>query len=288
MRRTRIPLLAIAGSVLMLAGCATLTTVPPITTADVSPHRDGEFVWHDLLTEDRPKAERFYGELFGWTFTETEVPGYSLIEHRGRLIGGMVDTSARHSKLNESQWVSVLSVPDVDAAAETTRASGGAVHVRPTDLPGRGRLAVVSDPSGALLAFLRTTTGDPSDRKAEIGDWMWTELWTLDLDASAGFYGGLVGYDLEQRIILEDIPYDVFTLGGKPRAGVIRLPDEIVRAHWLPYVRVEDVAALARKVEGLGGRVLLDPSAGERRGSVAIVLDPTGAPLALQEWESAS
>ena len=34
-----------------------------------------------LLTEDLPKAERFYGGLFGWTFRETEVPGYSLIEH---------------------------------------------------------------------------------------------------------------------------------------------------------------------------------------------------------------
>jgi predicted enzyme related to lactoylglutathione lyase len=287
-RFTRSLFLATAVSLLALVGCAGITSVPPITTADSSSRREGDFVWHDLLTEDLPNAERFYGELFGWTFTETEVPGYSLIEYRGRPIGGIVDTATRNSKVNESQWVSVLSILDVDAAVDAVRASGGAVHVRPTDLPGRGRLAVVSDPRGALFALLRTTTGDPPDRKVEIGDWMWTELWTLDLEASAAFYSELAGYELEQRTILEGIDYDVFTLGGRPRAGLIPMPEKSVRAHWLPYVRVDDAAALAEKVEGLGGRVLLDPSRGERRGTVAIVLDPTGAPLALQEWEDPS
>ena len=66
------------------------------------------------------------------------------------------------------------------------------------------------------------------------------------------------------------------------------LPDESIRPHWLPYVRVADAAALAAEVERLGGRVLLDPDEGARRGTVAIVLDPTGAPLALQEWENPS
>jgi predicted enzyme related to lactoylglutathione lyase len=275
-------------SLLALAGCATITSVPPITTADTSPHRDGAFVWYDLLTEDLPKAERFYGGLFGWTFAETDVPGYSLIEHGGRAIGGIVDTSARRSKLNESQWVSVLSTPDVEAAVGATRDAGGTVHVRPTDLPGRGRLAVVSDPEGALLALLRTTTGDPPARRAGIGDWLWTELWTADPTSAGAFYAGLAGYDVERRTILEDIEYDVFTIAGDPRAGMIPLPDDSIRPHWLPYVRVEDAAALAAEVEALGGRVLLDPSEGARRGSVAIVLDPTGAPLALQEWETPS
>ena len=288
MNRTRSILIAVVCPLLVLAGCAGIMSVPPITTADGSSHREGDFVWYDLLTEDLPKAERFYGDLFGWTFAETEVPGYSLIEHRGRPIGGIVDTATRRSKLNESQWVSVLSIPDVDAAVETARNSGGTVHIRPTDLPGRGRLAIVSDPRGALFALLRTTTGDPPVREIEFGDWMWTELWTLEPETSAAFYTGLAGYDLEKRIILEDIEYDVFTLGGTPCAGLIPLPDDNIRAHWLPYVRVEDAAALAKRVEDLGGRVLLDPSAGERRGSVAIVLDPTGAPLALQEWEGAS
>ena len=79
--------LLLPGSLLVLAACATITNVPPITTADASSHREGEFVWYDLLTEDLAQAERFYGELLGWTFTETDVPGYSLIEHGGRPIG---------------------------------------------------------------------------------------------------------------------------------------------------------------------------------------------------------
>jgi hypothetical protein len=57
-----------------------------------------------------------------------------------------------------------------------------------------------------------------------------------------------------------------------------------VRAHWLPYLRVEDPGSLAARVEELGGKLLLAPSDAARRGSVAIVLDPSGAPVAFQKW----
>jgi hypothetical protein len=37
-------------------------------------------------------------------------------------------------------------------------------------------------------------------------------------------------------------------------------------------------------VTGLGGRVLLEPSAQHRKGSLAIVADPSGAVVALQKF----
>ena len=63
------------------------------------------------------------------------------------------------------------------------------------------------------------------------------------------------------------------------------LAREDVRAHWLPYVRVADPKPLADRVDDLGGFVLLPPLDEIRQGTVAIVIDPSGAAVALQQWE---
>jgi len=72
----------------------------------------------------------------------------------------------------------------------------------------------------------------------------------------------------------------------RARAGVFRLPDSKsqVPPNWLPYVLVTDPAGLAARVTGLGGRVLLEPSPEHRKGSLAIVADPSGAVVALQKF----
>ena len=70
------------------------------------------------------------------------------------------------------------------------------------------------------------------------------------------------------------------------RAGVFRLPDskKDVPPNWLPYVFVTDPAGLAARVPGLGGRVLLAPRSELRKGTLAVVADPTGAVVALQKY----
>ncbi len=258
-----------------------------MTTADGAVPLPGKFVWHDLLTEDLPGVKKFYGELFGWTFVATEYPRYTLIESGGQPIGGIVDVSARKTDINESQWISLLSVVDVDAAVKATREAGGTVHLSPKDIPGRGRLAVVSDPQGALVGYVRATGGDPPDKDPQYGDWMWTELWTADLKQASGFYSDLVSYEVDDTTILDETEYTYFRRGETPRAGIIVNPhEEGVRAHWLPYIRVADPVAAAARVEALGGKIIVPADQGTREGSVAVVLDPSGAAVALQKWES--
>jgi len=271
-------------SALIVACAARNPTFAPITTAPDAVPVYGKFVWYDLLTEDVEGVKRFYGELLGWKFVATESEIYSMIEHDGRLIGGIVDMTAVNPDVNQSQWVSLLSVPDVDAAARATSDAGGEIHVEPRDIRGRGRLSVVSDPRGALLGYVRAVGGDPPDREPGIGEFMWTELWTDDLEASYEFYRNLIGYNLDEKIILEDVEYVVFKQGDKPRAGVIVLPVDEVRSHWMPYVRVDDPSSLAARVEELGGKLLFAPDEEIRHGTVAVVFDPSGAAVALQKW----
>jgi hypothetical protein len=49
-------------------------------------------------------------------------------------------------------------------------------------------------------------------------------------------------------------------------------------------VFVEDPAGLATRVTGLGGRVLLPADPARRNGSLVVIADPGGAPLALQRY----
>jgi predicted enzyme related to lactoylglutathione lyase len=69
-----------------------------------------------------------------------------------------------------------------------------------------------------------------------------------------------------------------------PRAGILKSPWENVRPNWLPYIRVEDPAMVTDRVPKIGGKVILEPDPGIRKGSVAVIADPTGAVLAVQKW----
>jgi len=104
---------------------------------------------------------------------------------------------------------------------------------------------------------------------------VWTELWTHDTDAAAGFYGDVIGYERTEIDRAGD-PYLLFETGGEHRSGLVQIDNKQVDPIWAPYLGVADVAATAAKAKELGGRVLLapDPKLGE--GRVALLADPTG------------
>jgi predicted enzyme related to lactoylglutathione lyase len=239
-------------------------------------------VWYDLLAHDVEGVKRFYGELFGWTF-EVDPEGdslYTVIRRDGRAIAGIAEVEQPEL----SQWLSWLSVEDVDGAVQYVRDRGGEVHRDARDLPQRGRYAIVSDPQGAALVLVRSATGDPTDADPAFNGWLWTELWTRETEAAMAFYERLVGYRREAVDAGLQTEYHVMWTGDRPRAGVGRLRLEGVQPNWLPYIRVTDPAAIVARVASLGGRVILAPSDDARGGTLAVVLDPSGAAVALQRW----
>jgi hypothetical protein len=129
---------------------------------------------------------------------------------------------------------------------------------------------------------VRAANGDPPDRDPSVGEWLWTELWTDDVDEAVAFYGSLVDYEPEKLNGERD--YTVLRQGGSPRAGIARKNAKDIRPHWVPYIRVENARATAARVEALGGTVLLAPRDEIREGTVALILDPSGAVLAVQQW----
>lgn len=277
---------AAAGAAIVAGGCAAARLdLPAITEAPTGRHVAGKVVWHDLLTHTPEASRRFYGELFGWDFEPSGVDGYTLIRHEGRLIGGMVDTLALNGRDDISQWIMALSVDDVDAAAARFVDAGGRVLTAPIDMPRRGRIAVVADAEGALLALLQARDGDPPDREPAVGGFLWDELWSADADGAESFYAGLAGYDVEHATVSgSSRDYRLLRTAGTPRLGIMARPLDDLDPVWVNYLRVENPADVTARVAGLGGRILVEARERPAGGSVAFVAGPSGAGIALQTW----
>jgi predicted enzyme related to lactoylglutathione lyase len=121
----------------------------------------GSLTWNDLATTDPEPAERFYSELFGWSFTK--VPGpvdYWTIQNDGRSNGGM-----RRQAEDEVEngvpphWMPYFTVDSSDAAVATVEDLGGGVVVPTTEVPA-GKFTVVRDPQGAFFAFFEGEADD--------------------------------------------------------------------------------------------------------------------------------
>ncbi|HSA55647.1 MAG TPA: VOC family protein [Gemmatimonadaceae bacterium] len=268
--------------------CSMSANYPPVTPEPTGTVLPGKFVWRDLLTSDPEAAQRFYGELFGWEF-ETFDDGERAIAIgflAGNPIAGILDTRQRAADSVPAQWVSSLSVDDVEAASRRVRDEGGTLHWGPRTLGRRGLVALVSDPQRSVFALVRAPAGDPRDTTPVPNAWLWSELWTPDPDAAVRFYRRLAGY-LANELHDGQRPYVVLEAAGEPRAGIAHLQNPRIRPNWLPYIRVTDVRATAARAEALGGRVLIRPSKEIRDGRVALIQDPTGAAVAVQEWEPA-
>lgn len=120
----------------------------------------GLFSLHELLTTDLDSAKEFYGELLGWTFTETKnIFGnpYLVIHRQGTLVGGMMLKDGIVPDEVPPLWDTYVSVDDVDASAKRVEELGGEVMVQPTDIQNLGRFCVIRDPQGASLNLITYT-----------------------------------------------------------------------------------------------------------------------------------
>jgi uncharacterized protein len=263
----------------LLAACATqLPNLPALSTSGV--YQPGKIVWHDLVTPDLVASQEFYGELFGWTFEEVTT-GYMIVRNGTRMIGGIASLDSGN---RAGYWVPLMSVADVDQAVSRTTGAGGEALLEPFDLPGRGRVALVRDPEGGIFGLIRTTSGDPADSSAALNEWLWNEIWSQNVDASVQFYSSLAGLTVS-RDESQGTDYRLMTGGGQPRLGVAAKPGDLPGNTWAAYIRVADVDAMTAKATTLGATVLMAPRPAVRDGKVAIITDPTGAGLVLQEWE---
>ena len=83
----------------------------------------GDFIWYELLTSNADAAQRFYGELVGWTVSDSGQPGmdYRILDAGDGAAGGMMQINDQMPGVKPI-WLGYVGVPDVDAAVEADAA----------------------------------------------------------------------------------------------------------------------------------------------------------------------
>ncbi len=115
------------------------------------------------------------------------------------------------------------------------------------------------------------------------------ELSTPDRVSAGVFYGPLFGWDLVDMPVGDGVnTYVIAALDGDTVAGIGgQLPEmEGEPACWDVFLAVDDVDAVAAKVEPAGGKLEAAPFDVLELGRMAVVHDPTGARVNL--WQAGS
>jgi hypothetical protein len=147
------------------------------------PGKPGHVSWHELFAADWEKAFAFYGELFGWQKSDTDiepVDTYRPFSVLGQTIGCML---TKPPMVPAPFWLYYFDVGDIDAAAQRVKAGGGRILEGPFEAPGGTGVARCTDPQGAMFAleakqgrsaigyFERVAPRDPSDPRGR--RWYW-------------------------------------------------------------------------------------------------------------------
>ena len=114
------------------------------------------------------------------------------------------------------------------------------------------------------------------------GAFSWNELMTTDVAGAKAFYGELFGWALHDEQA-PDMVYTMAKAGDKDVAGMMAIPDEAkgMPATWGAYVTVDDVDKQVKRVESLGGKIMVPPRDIPDVGRFAVISDPQGAMLSI-------
>jgi len=117
---------------------------------------EGTVCWADLSTPDPQTAAKFYSALFGWEITAGSDPSsnYLHIKNGESFIGGIPPASMRNPQV-PPHWMLYFLVSDCDASAAKAQALGATLLMPSQSIEHVGRMAVVTDPQGALFALFQ-------------------------------------------------------------------------------------------------------------------------------------
>jgi predicted enzyme related to lactoylglutathione lyase len=121
---------------------------------DTPPPTLGTIGWADVTIPNADDVRDFYAAVVGWTFEGLDMGGYAdyvMKAADGKPVAGVCHARGVNADL-PPVWLLYVHVTDLEASLGEVAARGGRV-VSPARSAGGGRIAVVADPAGAVLAL---------------------------------------------------------------------------------------------------------------------------------------
>lgn len=119
--------------------------------------KHGHFYWNEMMTKDVDAATDFYRDVMGWTFEGMDMgPSgtYWVAKDGDQPLGGVMAMPAEIPAEVPPHWMSYIAVDDVDARIAKAVAAGATVMREPFDVPGVGRIAILTDGGGAAIGWI--------------------------------------------------------------------------------------------------------------------------------------
>lgn len=253
----------------------------------------GGYIWYELLTTDPDGAKRFYDEVVGWSISaQPDFPnGYRMIgRYDGKNAGGVFPIT--HDMMEHGArpiWMGYLHDEDVDARAAAIAADGGQVHMAPFDIPGTGRVAMVTDPVGVPFYIMKPTPpADQPDAQSDVFDpekaqhFRWNELSTTDQDGAIAFFGKHFGWAQEGAMPMGEMgDYKFLQADGVGIGAVMRKPEQSPISAWIHYIGVDDIDRATTAAKAGGATMLYEPMEVPGGEFSAAAIDPQGAVFGL-------
>ncbi len=239
----------------------------------------GAPTWIDLLTSDLGRAREFYGTVFGWTFEAAgpEYGGYVTASKNGRPVAGLMGNNPEFGA--PDGWTTYLHSADVDATIVAATAAGGVTCGEPMEIPDKGRMATLTDPTGAFFGLWQPNGHNGFEVINEHGAPLYFQLTTSDYGKALGFYREVFGWQTEIVSDTDEFRYSTASFDGDALLGVMDgttdLP-EGVPSNWFYFLGADDVDKTVELVKENGGTVIRDAE-DTPYGRLAAVADPTGA-----------
>jgi predicted enzyme related to lactoylglutathione lyase len=231
----------------------------------------GSFIWYELLTSDIAGAKRFYDAVVGWNIAgRSDFPNdYRMIARSdgGHAGGAMQITDEMKAHGARPVWLAYIGADDVDSTAAAIQADGGKLMMPSFDIPGIGRVAMVTDPVGTPFYIMKPIppAGQP-DAESDVFSVnqpehvRWNQLTTEDQDGVIAFFTRHFGWVQDGAMPMGEMGDYKFIYQNGVRVGaVMRKPPQLPMSMWTFYIGVGDIDRAAEAVNGGGGKILHGP-----------------------------
>jgi predicted enzyme related to lactoylglutathione lyase len=246
----------------------------------------GNFCWVEANVDRAEREKGFYAELFGWRTESVKFPvgDYTLLKRGEDPIGGMYELPAEAKAAGaRPYWLGYVAVADIAEATGKAEQLGAHVFKAPFDA-GPGKMSLIGDPTGAVLALWQSLDPMGTFVWRETNSMSWLELTTTNTALATKFYVEMFGWRTEV-VSMGEFDYTLLYNGQEQIAGLMPQPKPMVEAKapsfWTVYFEVADCDATATRAKQLGGDIVMPPTDIPNVGRFAVLKDVDGAAFAI-------